>query len=168
MRQTATTQNIPLRIEQVTPNKIQRPPSKQKKIHISKFLILVNSNVAATELDTSNRVADCLKTGTGKALQEHSQELFFIKAPAKETFGPSSILDINVKVAAEIGPKYKRVHVHALVTVKHTTLLQMNGKVLRELLLNYCKDEAIKNLFVRIRFVPVSDFAELYLEKAPV
>ena len=165
MQRTRTTQNIPLRIEKVLPNKITEP--KKEKIHISKFLILVNSNVAATELDSSNRIADCLKSGTGRALKEHAQELFFIKPPAKEQFGPDSILDIGVKIASEIGNKFKRVHVHALVTVKHTTLIQMNGKVLRELLLNYCADKAIKNLFVRIRFVPVSDFADLYLEKAP-
>lgn len=165
--QTQTNESIPLRIEEVTGNKIQSSNKKQK-IHISKFLILVNSNVAAKDVNSSNHVADCLKRGIGKALQEHGPELYVIKPPAKEKYGPGTILDIDVKMAAEIGSKYKRVHVHALVTVKHTTLLQMDGKVLRQLLLNYCADEAIKNLFVRIRFVPVSDFAELYLEKDPI
>lgn len=166
---TQTNESIPLRIENVQGNKIKPKETNSKKIHISKFLILVNSNVAATDdLDKSNRVADCLKDGIGKALQEHGPDIYVIKPPAKEKYGPGTILDIKVKMAAEIGPRYKRVHVHALVTVKHTTLLQMDGKVLRGLLLDYCKDEAIKNLFVRIRFVPVSDFAELYLEKDPL
>ncbi len=165
--QTQTNESIPLRIEEITGNKLQ-PTEKKKKIHISKFLVLVNSNVAAKDVNSSNSVADCLKKGIGKALQEHGPQLYIIRPPAKETYGPQTILDINVKMAAEIGSKYKRVHVHALVTVKHTTILQMDAKVLRQLLLNYCQDEAIKNLFVRIKFIPVSDFAEMYLEKDPI
>lgn len=160
---------IPIRVEKVEKTAVQAEAPKKDKIHISKFLILVNSNVTGgSSTEVVNKIADCLKDGMGKALKEHEDEVFVIKAGAKGAWTEEYIKDIHVKTAAEIGPKYKKVHIHSLVTVKHTTLVQMDAKAIRKYLLEYCKSEYFSNLFVRIKFVPVSDFAELYIEKAPI
>lgn len=167
---TQTSSNIPLDIEEVIPNKQRASTTRgQKKLHISTFLILVNSNVSEYNAEKANNIADCLKKGTADALKNHEKEVFFIKPPATDTWSRENILSIKTKITAEIGPKYKRLHVHALVKVIHTTLVQMNAEALRQHLLHYCKHEAITNLFVRIRFIPKPDLAaELYLEKNPI
>lgn len=164
---TQTKEAIPLRIEEVEENRLLPPQDKtQKKLHISKFLVTVNSNVAVRNVDQANRIADCLKRGIPRAIKEHATEVFFVKAPATDEINADTVKSIDVSASGEIGPKYKRIHSHALVTVKHYTLLQMNSKALKGLLLDYCKDDEIKNLYVDIKFVPVSDFAEMYIEKA--
>lgn len=141
---------------------------KKDKIHISKFLILVNSNKSAkSHEEHANEIADCLRDGIGRLLQEHSTELFKLHPSAKPG-GLDTIMDIKVRTAAEIGPKYHRIHVHSLITVKHRTLLQMRAEPFKEYLPQYCVSPFFDKIFARIKFVPVSDFAELYLTKSPV
>lgn len=164
--QTRTNENIPLNIEEYTENKISEPKKRGvKKLHISKFLLTVNSNIAAKNAEQANRIANCLKRGISMAIKTNLQEVFKIKPPAKDVLNKETIKSIDVQANGEIGPKYHRVHSHALVTVKHYTLLQMDSAVLRNYLLQYCVNEEIQNLFVSIKFIPVSDFAELYLNK---
>lgn len=168
--QTQTNENIPLNIEEFVQNKVTEPKTKGvKKLHISKFLVTVNPNVAVRNVDQANRLANCLKRGISMAIKENLQTVFKIKPPATDLMNSETIKSIDVKVNGEIGPKFHRVHSHAMVTVKHFTLLQMDAKALRQYLLHYCKDEEITNLFVSIKYVPVSDFAEMYLDKgAPI
>lgn len=122
--------------------------------------------MASADPAVQQRIIDCLKDGMRRAVQEHEQEIFFIKPGATGEWTPEYIFDIKQKIVAEIGTKQHRIHIHSTIEVKHNTLIQMNGKALRDLLLDYCKDDAIKNLFVRIRFIR-ADLSDLYLEKMP-
>lgn len=166
VRQFETGSRIPVSLTDISVKNI--PEEKGNKIHISKFLVLVNSNVATDDPVVIERLSQCLKRGFAIALEVHEEDIFKIKPPATDTWNNSTILSINSEMVTEVGSVQKRVHLHGLVTVRHRTILQMDSKAIRDILLDVCKDDAIKNLFVRIRFVPVSDYAEWYLRKAPV
>lgn len=163
-----TGNQIPVSVTDITVKTKGVPSADAKKVHISKFLVLVNSNVKTDKEEDIQRISTCLKTGFKDAIKNHETEIFKIKDGAEGKWSKENIFSIGTEMVTEVGSKEKRVHLHALVTVKHNTLVQMNAKGIRTLLEEKCQDDAIKRLFVRIRFVPVSDFAELYLRKAPV
>lgn len=117
--------------------------------------------------DQARRIAECLKRGTTKVISENEEEIFRIKPPAKEVWGPDHIFDMKVDINSEIGEKFHRVHVHAFISITHDTLIQMDSKVLRQLLIQECQDEGVKNLFIRVRYVPETDLARLYIFKDP-
>ena len=166
VRKFQTSSKIPVSLTDITLS--GKPAKPINKTHISKFLILVNSNVASDDPLVQDRIVNCLKSGFEKSLRGHEEEIFKIRPPAVEQWGPEHVFSIESKIVAEVGTIQKRIHIHALVTVTHDTIIQMDSKAIRTLLLDHCADDAIRNLFVRIRFVPVSDFAELYLYKDPI
>ena len=161
-----TSSNIPLSVTDITTKTVGS--TYKNKIYVSKFLVTVNPNIASKDEGTRNRVITCLKTGFKKAVSKHEKEIFKIKPPATETWGPEHIFSISQQIAAEEGGKFHRIHIHALIEIKHDTLIQIDRKALRQILLDHCKDEAIKNLYVDVKFIPVDKFAELYLRKNPV
>jgi hypothetical protein len=157
--------DIPVTIEDIT----ERTNTNEQKTYYSQFHVLVSSNVRTNDLATANGVADCLKTGFAKAFRDRPTEVFRFQNGGSWT---SDFIDgMNIKYAAEIGhdPKGGRVHIHALVNVTHHTNIQIDYKQIQIILRQYCMDDPnIKNIFVRVKWIPTSKPLEDYIGKNPL
>jgi hypothetical protein len=154
--------SVPVEIEDITvPNNYET-----KKTLYSQWHVLVASNVRTDNLEVANRLADCLKDGFRTAFETRPTEIFlFMKGGSWD----SEFIDgMKIQYAAEVGEKSRIVHLHALVTVTHHSNVRINGKALQEILREHCQDEDIKNIFVRVKWVPTSRPLVDYIGKNPL
>lgn len=163
---TTTNRNIPIKIKDIKPG--DKPQSDKEKIHVSTFFVLFNTNVSCKDAEENNGLTDKLKKAIIECILNDQQHVFKIVNGAREDYGPETIKKITLEVVGEIGDRFGRCHAHAVITVKHTTLLQIDQPAFRNCVLNRLADPRVKNLFVRTKFIPISDFAKLYLRKKPV
>lgn len=165
---TQSVNNVPIQITEVKEN-----TEEQQGTMYSNWHILVNSNVAAKsegDVPRANHVADVLKDSIRCVFYEHAAEVFYSEIPGHK-FEKPYVESVKVEMAAEIGDKYKRVHVHALVKVIHHTILKMDYKKARDALA-VCINERDPTLpfpFIRFKWIPAFTQAlEKYIGKHPV
>jgi hypothetical protein len=156
--------SIPIEIEDIT------TPSgynEEIKTYYSQWHILVSSNVRTNDLDTANEIADCLKNGFATAFRTRPAELFIV---SKGAWDSETIDSMKIQMAAEIGEDAKggRVHIHALVNVTHHGNLKINGQAIQVILREHCQSQFIKNIFVRVKWIPTSRPIEDYIGKNPL
>jgi len=155
--------DIPIEIEDIVV-----PTAPARKEYYSKWHLLVNSNAKAYDVDTANRIADGLKQGVRCAFQDHAKEVFVIKKEG-DSFDKEHIKKIEIKMAAEIGEKEHRVHVHALILVTHYTILQIDRKRLLDVLLECVANiPEVNGLFMRLKWIPADRPIENYIGKNPL
>jgi hypothetical protein len=161
-----TIDNIPLTIEEVFGS--GHNTDKSRKTHISQFKCLINSNKAAKTKYEAQKILECLRSAMRFVLEHKTREIIYIKPPHDQTdrWDSSHIFEIKIKMAGEIGPRYKRVHLHCVITIKHNTYLFINKERLHELVLEHCAG-VLDSIFTSVRFQPVS-MAEYYLDKDPL
>jgi hypothetical protein len=161
-------QGVPIQIEEVKENTIE-----EKGTYYSQWHLLVNSNVSANnDLEKANRIADVLKDSIRCVFYEHGEEIFKFKDPeGKDKFEKPTVESVNVKMAAEIGDIQHRVHVHALITVVHHTILQIDyPKAMRAMAdCIHERDPTLRFPFMRFKQIPMTGVAlEKYIGKHPV
>lgn len=160
--------NVPIQIEEVRQN-----TAEEQGTYYSKWHLLLNSNVAARgegDVEKANRIADILKDSVRCVFYEHGAEVFKSLVPG-DKFEKPTVESVKVEMAAEIGEKYKRVHLHAVITVVHHTILQIDYRKARDALA-LCLYERDPNLpfpFIRFKQIPMTGVAlEKYIGKHPV
>lgn len=158
-------ENIPIEVEDI------KVSDQRRKLHYSVWHLVVNSNKTPESTEHANDLAQIMKDAILNTFQKHAREVFKIIPPAKEEFNNETIKKIKIKQAAEIGtnPQGGRVHVHALITVTHITLLQINIQKMRELICGYMAEKGIThNCYINLKWVPSTQPLENYIEKTPL
>lgn len=129
----------------------------KERCRVSKFFITINSNKVARDLDEANATADCLKKAFQAAFKEHIEDMVRMPDP----FTPEFVKAVDLKYAAEIGPKQDRIHLHGIVTFKHHSHIQLRYKVIGDFLKAHCG----MNVYFNAQFIPSDMFSDYYLEK---
>jgi len=141
------------------------------EVYWSSYFVLLNSNKRVKFLNEADRLDRILKDTLVDTLSdENLTTLFREYRPETHTYkplkSPEDILDIEIKAAAEIGSHKLggRVHVHALVKVKHHKRLQMHYSKFIQL----AKEKAKMPLFVHLKEVATQEAIEQYIMKGQV
>lgn len=142
--------------------------TKKNNTHWSQWFILLNTNKHhKLDLDHANKLAAEAKEALSFVVQKFPQKIFTTRNG--DPINNSTITKIRLRQAAEIGPKFSRVHTHSDLTVIHKTLLQLDVKELRRLLFEYFEEhgsELANGFFLNVKFVRNADAAlMLYMEK---
>lgn len=87
--------------------------------HVSTFFITINTN--QTEESLLPRLKDVYS-------RIYSNLLEFIKWKGRNGEEPDKIDKIDGEAHCEIGPKYGFVHLHAMVSVRHRTMIQLDAQ----------------------------------------
>lgn len=153
--------------------KIKPPPVSfenievsRKKTYYSQWHILVNSNVNTKDPLIIDELSSCLKTGFEKAFTERAEDIFIIQGGGWDS---DTVDDMKIQYATEIGDNENRVHLHGLVQVNHHANVRIDGKMIQVILREYCMtSDQIKNIFVRVKWVPTSRPLEDYIGKNPL
>lgn len=159
---------VPVDIQDITEQTAGAKVQAERKTYYSMWHVLVSSNVKTDDLATANEIASCLKTGFASTFRDRPNDVFIIRGGE---WGSELIDSLKIQYAAEIGedPRGGRVHLHALVTVVHHDNVRINGPALQVILREHCMDHPfIKNIFVRVKWVPTSKPLEDYIGKNPL
>lgn len=106
-----------------------------KKIKHSTFMLTINTNKTQNDVDMNKFISSL------KYLLKLPNIYGFIRDKTTgKNVDPSKIINIKMKFASEIGKKDKKVHAHALIDVDHMTMLEVNGKNIREFYKNWIGD----------------------------
>jgi len=142
--------------------------SKKNNTHWSQWFILLNSNKHhKLDLNHANQIAAEAKEGLSYVVKNFPRQIFMTKNG--DPINNETITKIRLRQAAEIGPKFSRVHTHSDLAVIHKTILQLNVRELRRLLFEYFESigsELAQSFFLNVKFVRNADAAiMLYMEK---
>lgn len=149
-------------------NEAKPKSKKEKKLHYSKWLILLNSNLQESPDITINELGSFLKTELTEVIANPKSYRFKDKNK-KAQFNSEFIEMMDTKITAEIGKKQKRIHVHALLYIEHYSVLQLDFKEMRILLdEKILNKHGLSNYFLRIVWIPNDRPVEDYLKKEPI
>lgn len=133
--------------------------------------VLINSNCKSNNPAVIDSCAQSLRGALVYTFDQHKEEAFRVDREG-DVFSPETVETIRINYAAEKGedPRGGATHVHAIVEVKHHTILQVDRKRCNELIREYLKDNPnISNPYVNIKWVPASKTAlENYIGKNPL
>lgn len=150
---------------------VDKKKTDGRKTFYSMWHVTVNSNCKGNDSACIDSVSEALKAAMIYTFKDRANESFRIDRPG-DNFDSSTIDKIKISQAAEKGedPKGGGIHVHAMVEVKHHTILQINRGRANELIRAALKDNPyILNPYVNIAWVPVSKKAlEDYIGKNPL
>lgn len=138
----------------------------------SKWLILVNSNIKPSNAEQANAIADGIKGGLRRVIEDKLQNVIVFNRPG-DSWNTDSIKSVELQMAAEVGHSAKggRVHLHAILDVWHWSNISLPSRLLRdELRPLACNPKSdlfcgSKNLFVRVKWIPSDRALEEYIEK---
>lgn len=159
-----TPQGIPFEAENIT-----APTGRTRKVMYSKWHLLLNSNVPGTELLRANQISDELKSALRCAFKDNAEKVFTVKEGDK--FDADTIISIKLQYAGEIGthPMGGRVHVHAILSVEHYTILKIDYNAAHDIIYDCIQDPAAKRgFYFRLWFIPSTQPLENYLGKDPL
>lgn len=164
------------------------------RLNYSDWLVTISSNVRGVKKNLAvesgieilpetftEPYADALMHIYNCAISKDKQDYIFKAHPQarQQPFKASrDIVSIDSEVVSEIGTKAKggRIHIHAILRVVHTTLLQIDAprfrEVLKECLAQFNKSAMgkglqppIKNVYAHLKWIPSFRAAENYLAK---
>lgn len=160
--------SVPTEIQDITQQTEGAKLQAERKTYYSMWHVLVSSNVKTDDLDTANEIAACLKGGFAATFRDRPSEVFIVRGG---DWSSELVDSLKIQYAAEVGEHAMggRVHIHALVTVVHHDNVRINGPALQVILRERCMDHPfIKNIFVRVKWVPTSKPLEDYIGKNPL
>lgn len=150
-------------------NVIVESSNKKKKRQYSNWFITVNTNKkikadprAIYDLNgdelTFNELRDRLKKSIMEILYEKLPDLVLFKQG-----DVSDIVDVNLDVGIEIGPKEKRLHAHASVQIIHTAKLHLDYAKLKTRFENALHSGiSIDRKFYQTREYSIADYIHKY------
>lgn len=143
----------------------------QSDVRWSSYFVLLNTNKRVKFLNQADQYDRLLKDALLETFaDENLVNMFREYRPETHTYRPlksqDDILDIEIKAAAEIGTHKLggRVHVHALVKIKHHKRLQMQYSKF----INKVKEISGMPLFVHLKEVATPEAIEQYIMKGQV
>lgn len=140
--------------------------NKPPKTKHSDFLITINTNYRPKLTPDSKDVGKVLSKAINK-LNTHENLTKIITLDGTDTYA-ASIKKIKAQFAVEIGqnPKGRRIHAHLILQVDHTSRIQINIPVLREVVDGLLDDPRIKKpVYVNVKYTPSGRSVEDYIKK---
>ncbi|HEY8542210.1 MAG TPA: hypothetical protein VIL29_07490 [Pseudothermotoga sp.] len=161
---------------------------RTRNLHKSAWFFTVNSNKRATpeNIEYVQDIGRKLKQAFSFMITNHIKDILLIKDREdaakwernRDAAYRELIKKVDVKLAIEVGKdiKGRRVHLHALLTITHTTAIHLNYKLIQKILRDLlCKDlespfrvEGMCNIHINIKFVQSQDSLIDYLSKEPI
>lgn len=137
------------------------------KLHQSNFLVTINTNVKPMSPEHEEELSQDLFNAFESALDMEVFEDFITFRRANE--GMDRVEQIEIPDwATEVGedPQGSRVHLHALIKIRHRTKIHLNREAIKSYILEQLKSKGVKNIYVNIQFLPDNELAvKQYIHK---
>jgi len=169
--QTQNVNGVPIQVEEV-----RQIDARDKGTMYSQWHVMFNSNVTAdpNNMERTNHIAQILKDSLKCVFYEHADEVFYSYVDSRREdhiFHPPIVDNVEIKMAAELGEKLKRIHVHANITVTHHTILRLDYNKAKEALKQCLRDRdlSLPNPYLTFKQIPMTGVAlEKYIGKHPI
>ena len=110
----------------------------------SNFFITINTNQNFNEFSEEYEVFDKKLVKSLNSIYENIKDYVIFK-DEKAKWNDVFIKEVDIDSATEIGPKSGKAHAHAMIKIKHTTLLQLDYAKIRSTIMT---DLKLKGIYI--------------------
>src|SRR6202034_4503182 len=113
----------------------------------SNYFITINPNISIDLGDPNfKKYYNVLKSIADEIFEKQNIHNFVIIKKKKDSFNKEVIQKVNINYTIEYGSEMHYLHIHALLEIKHFTLLKLNYDKIRSLV----KDKLVQENFINI------------------
>lgn len=123
-----------------------RPAAPVDRTRFSTFFVLANTNRAPPSDAVANAWGDDLQNAFARSFTQNWRNVISYRGGVPQ---PGKIDDIKINSAVEIGPHFGRLHMHAIVRVRHRVQgggIHLDTRALRNQIRAHGSTQAVRNL----------------------